>query len=276
MKFGSLLLYVASVAMSLACIATHAQDGSTLHNDSKGDLAPTNRTSDTIPTSTNSTVPKGTKTYTVSLQTNALDASFAAGILISPIHVLAGGASIADDIRYATIGSHYNNGTEDGEQIKVVAIINHPNMSEITEYSYDFMILQLEKPSSFKPIAMTDRSDVKVGQIVTKLGWYNTAGQGQNAVELQRADVELISNEECSNQIFVDDSKMCSRPIGTQNACTGDYGGPVIVEGSGGDILVGMVSWGDDCGNPGYPSSYSRISVGREWIDAIIRGNCYH
>ncbi|KAL3664483.1 hypothetical protein V7S43_010237 [Phytophthora oleae] len=224
MKLVSVLLSFALVALS--CIAANAQDGSSYHNVSVGDLVPANVSSDTISTSlttTNSTVPKGTKTYTVSLRVNATHNNFAAGILISPTHVLTGGASISADIRYASIGSHYNNGTEDGEQIKVVAILSHPNISEIAQYAYDYVVLQLQRPSFFKPIPFGDNVNIKDGEIVTKLGWYNTGGQGQIAHELQRADVQLMSNEECSKVTSVDDSRMCSRPVRNQNSCTGDH-----------------------------------------------------
>ncbi|KAG1695512.1 hypothetical protein DVH05_019669 [Phytophthora capsici] len=277
MKLAPAFLSVASVVLS--CIEADAQDGSTYHNVSVGDLVPANVSSDAISTSlttTNSTVPKGTKTYTVSLRANATKNNFAAGILISPTHVLTGGASVGGDIRYASIGSHYNNGTEDGEQIKVVAILSHPNISESAQYAYDYVVLELQRPSSFKPIPFGDNSDIKDGETVVKLGWYNTGGQDQVAHELQRADVQLMSNEECAKMTPVDNSRMCSRPVGNQNSCTGDYGGPLIVERPEGDVLIGMVSWGDDCKKPGYPSYYSRLSVGLDWIESIVKGECFH
>ncbi|KAG3102105.1 hypothetical protein PI124_g7556 [Phytophthora idaei] len=126
------------------------------------------------------------------------------------------------------------------------------------------------------PLVAADGSDIKYGETVTKLGWYNTGGEGQKAHELQRADVQLMSNEECSKVTSVDDTRMCSRPIGNQQSCTGDYGGPLILERPEVDILVGMVSWGDDCMKPGYPSYYSRIPVGRDWIESTIGGQCFH
>ncbi|KAG3108866.1 hypothetical protein PI125_g11459 [Phytophthora idaei] len=85
-----------------------------------------------------------------------------------------------------------------------------------------------------------------------------------------------MSNEECSKVTFVDDTRMCSHPVGNQCSCTGDYRGPLIVERPEGDVLVGMVSWGDDCKKPGYSSYYSRILVGRDWIESVISGQCFH
>ncbi|ETM54447.1 hypothetical protein F441_02311 [Phytophthora nicotianae CJ01A1] len=226
----------------------------------------------------NSTVPKGSKTYVASLRVNATHNNFAAAILISPTHLQTEGASIGGNIRYASIGSHYNNGTEDGEQIKVVAILSHPNISEESQYSFDYVILQLEKPSSFKPIPLdaADGSDIKYGENVIKLGWYNTGGEGQKAHELQRADVQLMTNEECSKVTSVDDTRMCSRPVGSQESSTGDYGGSLVVERPEGDILVGMVSWGTIAGKQDTPSCYSRIPVGRDLIESTISGQCFH
>ncbi|KAF1779332.1 Peptidase S1, PA clan [Phytophthora cactorum] len=274
MKLVSAFVYVSSIAMGLSALATNAQGGSNYSNVSVSDFVPSNLSSDVIATSLKTgttTVLQGTKTYVTSLRVDATHDNFAAAILISPTHLLTGGATIGSDIRYASIGSHYNNGTEDGEQIKVVAILSHPNISENAEYSYDYVVLQLEKPSSFKPIplAAADGSDIKYGEIVTHLGWYTTTGEGPRTRthELQRADVQLMSNEECSKVTSVDDTRVCSHPIGNQNSCIGGYGGPLIVERPEGDVLVGMISWGDDCRKPGYPSYYSRIPVGHDWIE---------
>ncbi|KAL4140868.1 hypothetical protein PRNP1_011977 [Phytophthora ramorum] len=281
MKLLSVILSVASVALAVGSLVTNAEDGSNSYNVSVADLDPGNVSSDDIGTSLttkNSTVPIGTKTYVVSLRVNASHNNSCAGTLITPKHILTGRGCIGADIRYASIGSHYNNGAEDGEQIKVVAIMSHPNNSENSQYSYDFVVLELERPSSFAPIklAAADGSDIKDGEIVTKLGWYNTGGEGQRTHELQRADVRLISNEECSRQTSVDETMMCSAPVGNQSSCTGDYGGPLILERPDGDILVGSVSWGDDCRKPGYPSYYSRIPIGRDWIESIGSGECFH
>ncbi|KAJ8525165.1 hypothetical protein ON010_g15950 [Phytophthora cinnamomi] len=278
MKLVTAFLAIASATVALGYLPSDAQDAPSYTNVSVSGLTPSDISSGTSLRPTKSTVPKGTKTYTTSLRINATHSNFCAAVLISPKHLLTGGGCVGGDIRYASIGSHYNSGTEDGEQIKVVAILNHPNISENSQYSYDFVVLELQKPSSFKPIplAAADGSDIKVGETVTKLGWYNTGGEGQHAHELQRADVQLISNEECSKRTFVDDTMMCSRPVGNDSSCNGDYGGPLIVERPEGDILVGMVSWGADCKKSGYPSYYSRIPVGRDWIESVVRGECFH
>ncbi|KAG7386621.1 hypothetical protein PHYBOEH_008621 [Phytophthora boehmeriae] len=255
-----------------------------LRNDSNehivpvGNLVSSNLPSDAIRTSLGghiTTVPKGSKTYVAGLRATIDGNNFCSASLISPTHLLVGTYCVSGNIRWASIGSHYSNGTQDGEQIKVVAIMNHP---ETSGFSNDFAVLKLEKPSSLKPVelATADDSDVQDGEWAAKMGWDDTGGVNTMAYELQRADVQLMSNENCLKETRVDGSMLCSRGATNETSCTGDYGGPVVVERPSGDVLVGVVSWGDDCDKPGYPSIYSRVSSVRAWIASLVGGECFH
>ncbi len=44
------------------------------------------------------------------------------------------------------------------------------------------------------------------------------------------------------------------------DACQGDSGGPLIASGSAGPMLIGIVSWGEDCASR-YPGVYTRVSA---------------
>jgi secreted trypsin-like serine protease len=44
------------------------------------------------------------------------------------------------------------------------------------------------------------------------------------------------------------------------DACQGDSGGPLVANGSAGPMLIGLVSWGEDCAGK-YPGVYTRISA---------------
>ncbi len=44
------------------------------------------------------------------------------------------------------------------------------------------------------------------------------------------------------------------------DACQGDSGGPLVADGSAGPMLIGLVSWGEDCAGK-YPGVYTRISA---------------
>ena len=61
------------------------------------------------------------------------------------------------------------------------------------------------------------------------------------------------------------------------DACTGDSGGPYVMQYSGRFVLVGIVSWGEDtCLLRGYPNVVTRVSSYRLWIDSIVGQQNYY
>ncbi|KAF1784150.1 Peptidase S1, PA clan [Phytophthora cactorum] len=168
-------------------------------------------------------VPIGTKTYT-------------AGIHTTP-----------DGITYCG-GTHYINGTKDGEQIKVVSAQNH-TLNNVTIMSYDFALLTLEKPSKFTPIHLpkTDDSDIIAGMWTkVMMGWGDTSfPNGTRSNELQSVGLEIWNNKDCLPGFYVDNSSVCAGGAGGRDSCVGDTAGSLIKEkgqGDAGDILVGLVS----------------------------------
>ncbi|ETI40876.1 hypothetical protein F441_13758 [Phytophthora nicotianae CJ01A1] len=236
------------------------------------------------------TVPKGRKTYYAGMRKTAEGKNFCGGTLISPIHVLTASHCVTYDIRWVSIGSHYNNGTQDGEQIKVVSVMNHPNFTEALKFSNDFVILELEVASTITPakLAKADDSDFKDGATVTTVGT-GRLSEGTTALaghELQRVDSTLITNEKCAEygKITVDDSMICVGGQISMGYCDGDSGGPAFIEYSdddADDVVVGVVSWrnwrdGEVCGRgKSLPMLYSRVSYARSWIDPIRKSSCF-
>ncbi|CAI5708698.1 unnamed protein product [Peronospora effusa] len=236
------------------------------------------------------TVPKGRKSYYTGVRNTAEGNNLCGGVLVSPIHVLTVSQCITYDIRWVSVGSHFNNGTEDGEQIKVVSVMIHPNFTDPLKFSNDFAILELEVASSFKPakLAKADDSDFDVGATVITVGTGRTS-EGPSAPvshELRRVDSNLITNDECQvdGKIVLDKSMMCVEGQISKGYCTGDNGDPVFIEYSDNDaddVVVGIASWrksrgGDVCGiGISLPIVYSRVSYARYWIDPIIKTSCF-
>ncbi|KAG3179797.1 hypothetical protein PC128_g15814 [Phytophthora cactorum] len=155
----------------------------------------------------------------------------------------------------ASLGDHYRNGTQADEQIKVVSMMNHPNYSENKPNSDDFMIVELERPSKFKPmeLAAADDSDFKPA-----------------------SGCPVVSDDACAAYATVDSSMVCAGSVANHNSCEGDSGGPLIIQSAEGeDVLVGIVSWTNDdtCGREGYYGVYSRVSSARDWIETITSGS---
>merc|ERR1712176_944642 len=55
------------------------------------------------------------------------------------------------------------------------------------------------------------------------------------------------------------------------DSCNGDSGGPIVKYNDGApDVQVGVVSFGEGCGNKDYPGVYAKVSAVKGWIDENI------
>ncbi|RLN90061.1 hypothetical protein BBJ28_00015241 [Nothophytophthora sp. Chile5] len=209
--------------------------------------------------------------YIVSLREGeAGGTTYCGGTLIASQYILTAGHCVKTDgtTMYASIGSAYGSGTAEGEQIKVAEGYVHP-MYNKSAHLYDVGMLKLETAASESTLALcaADGSDETVGTVATVRGWGLTEN-GSESETLQEVNVAIISNADCNKEYDdrITDGMICAGDGNGKDSCNGDSGGPLMAN----DVLVGLVSWGGECGvNAGV---YTRVSFVLDYINDILNG----
>lgn len=92
-----------------------------------------------------------------------------------------------------------------------------------------------------------------------------------NELGVRRLDISACHGYEGMSEA---DQICAGYPEGIHNSCSGDSGGPLIArDGPTGYLLVGVVSFGRGCAEPGYPGVYARLSTYRDWIFDQVAAN---
>ncbi|CAL1274367.1 unnamed protein product [Larinioides sclopetarius] len=154
------------------------------------------------------------------------------------------------------------------------------------DFSYDdIAIIRLNErlPNDAFPVCLPEEDNLNQGDNVTVLGWGRLNFGGRSSRALQQADgIPIVSNEVCnanystiSTSSFpngIIDSMICAGiPEGGIDSCEGDSGGPLLREFRRDRwALVGVVSFGFKCGEPGFPGIYTRVANYLPWITEYV------
>ncbi|MFF5531897.1 S1 family peptidase [Streptomyces cinerochromogenes] len=153
-----------------------------------------------------------------------------------------------------------------GQEIPVRNIRVNPAY-DITTNSGDFAVLGLagELPQR-AVVAMAAAGDPAYapGTEAMVSGWGDTTGGGTYARRLRAARVRVLPDELCARAYpggpegtYQAGTMLCAGEAGGgPDGCQGDSGGPLVAKGR----LIGVVSWGSGCGQPGLPGVYTRVS----------------
>ncbi|XP_075142844.1 complement factor I isoform X2 [Leptodactylus fuscus] len=111
----------------------------------------------------------------------------------------------------------------------------------------------------------------KAGDTCTVSGWGR--GDGLSKVfHLKWGHIHLMNN--CSSvykERFFDKMECAGTYDGSIDSCKGDSGGPLVCHDAEGVAYVwGIVSWGENCGEPGYPGVYTKVAHYFEWISRHV------
>ncbi|XP_047650784.1 enteropeptidase isoform X1 [Phacochoerus africanus] len=126
-----------------------------------------------------------------------------------------------------------------------------------------------------QPICLPEENQVfPPGRICSIAGWGKVIYQGSPADILQEADVPLLSNEKCQQQMpeyNITENMMCAGyEEGGIDSCQGDSGGPLMCLENNRWLLAGVTSFGYQCALPNRPGVYARVPRFTEWIQSFL------
>ncbi|CAL1686768.1 unnamed protein product [Lasius platythorax] len=169
------------------------------------------------------------------------------------------------------------------QDFQVEKTIKHSGYST-TNYNNDIALIKLKGSIKFqgpmRPVCLPEQGKTFAGEKGIVTGWGATKGGGSISPSLQEVDVPILSNTECRATKYpsrkITDNMLCAGyKQGGKDSCQGDSGGPLHVEKNGVHQMVGVVSWGEGCAQPGYPGVYCRVNRFLTWIAYNTEGGCY-
>ncbi|XP_038221233.1 proclotting enzyme-like isoform X2 [Zerene cesonia] len=159
--------------------------------------------------------------------------------------------------------------------LRVTAVRAHEQFSRVGFYN-DIAVLVLaenvQKSKYVIPICLPHGELARKhfdGSVATVVGWGTTRyGGGESSKQLE-AKLPVWRNEECDRAYFqpITDTFLCAGYArGGVDACQGDSGGPLMLQANGRWTQIGVVSFGNKCGEPGYPGVYTRVTHYLGWL----------
>ncbi|MCP4021890.1 MAG: serine protease [Desulfobacteraceae bacterium] len=164
-----------------------------------------------------------------------------------------------------------------GERIGVDRVVMHPDYNTVS-IDNDIALLHLSRATESEPLNLLypENQDLAApGTSAKILGWGVASypwGRRQN--DLLEAEITIYSDElgqSIFGSGFTENMIVAGKIEGGVDTCSGDSGGPLIVQDASGEnlYLTGITSWGYGCAEPNAPGVYAKVMNSTNWIEAV-------
>lgn len=212
--------------------------------------------------------PVGKYPYQVSLRFN--DTHICAGSIIDNFNVLTAASCVVEmqcllDKLKVHVGTNFLN--ETGYVYDVASVSVHQNYDNYLLNS-DVALIHLKFPLVYnklvQPIKYAVSGSNFEDQLCTLSGWGITAINSKIPYNnLQEIQLTVLKQTVCTEGNWrVTDNHICTAAISNKGPCKGDYGGPLVINGT----QVGILSFSSDPCAKGQPDIYTRVTSFIAWI----------
>lgn len=222
------------------------------------------------------------------IEENGVKSAQCGAALVTHKHVITAAHCVTDDsgnvlpasaftVRLAEHDLDSNNDGVQPVDFPILSVKRHEDFDRRT-FKNDIAVLKMNGSAVFRkhiqpiclPYGAISRTKLAPNMAFVA-GWGTTAFNGPSSNVLMEVQIPIWEQDECvkayQRDVPLTKEYICAGLAdGGKDACQGDSGGPLMLANNGTFYLVGVVSFGKRCAQPGFPGVYTNVRLYGDWM----------